>query len=177
MPTFREQAGESEHGKLWKGANSGVGEEPGKYGITEARRSVVGRWHQMMLNAAEWPSTKRGGDYGLLGTVSVGLGGQKGPRRLESESLWRHQLQSSFAGNGNKQDDHRLDCLNPSPLLSQASHVPSDHSAFQLTLSNICQDWESTEESSSTSFLTLDSMHHPSLYLVPSPFIVQANLR
>ena len=41
----------------------------------------------MMLNAAEWPRTKVGGDYGLLGTVSVGLGGQKGPRRLESGSL------------------------------------------------------------------------------------------
>lgn len=56
MPTFREQAGESERGKCRKGANSGAGEEPGKYGITEARRSAVGRRQQMMLNAAEWPS-------------------------------------------------------------------------------------------------------------------------
>lgn len=41
----------------------------------------------MMLNAAEWPSTKGVVTHGLLGTVSVGLGGQRRPRRLESGSL------------------------------------------------------------------------------------------
>ena len=95
----------------------------------------------------------RGADCGLLGTVSVRLGGQRWPRRLERGSLWRRQLQSSFAGNGNKQDDHGLDCLNPSLFLSQASHSPLDHFAFQLALSNTHQDWESTEESSPTPFL------------------------
>lgn len=59
------------------------------------------------------------------------------------------------------------------------SHKPPKHPRTTLhfsSLSNTYQDWESTEESSSTSFLTLDSMHHVFLYLVPSPFIVQANL-
>ena len=38
----------------------------------------MGRRQQVMLNAAEWPSAGgRGADCGLLGRVSVGLGGQK----------------------------------------------------------------------------------------------------
>lgn len=39
---------------------SEAGEVPGEYSITGAKRSAGGRRDWMMLNAAQWPRTKKG---------------------------------------------------------------------------------------------------------------------